>query len=285
MKPWPVLAGLLFFGFSVYAAHNGDSAPKQQDPAVRAGADRANEPVQASPSDEQQKLHGTKIPGVRSSGVQGRSPAKQAWEWSDEERIRVRFDPASVHERNAANADKVAANVAKGMTQPSVHSQAQPSEHFRPSQQHVIDGSRDPELFLPDELLDFLLDGLHSNAAFRTNARRALAKSIGEMGYTEDDFWNKLQRLSAPYLALKSRPSNGNIQWFKTPDGKNASSPIDVDRCVARHNLLQAARTTFGAEKFQRFLYAAVAPEVQRGDSTQEPDPGQELLFVARGCH
>ena len=129
-----------------------------------------------------------------------------------------------------------------------------------------------------------LLEGLHPNASFRTQARVALAKDIREMGYTEDDFWNKLQQLSAPYRALTSRPKNLTIQRVKTRDGKMASFLIDLDRCVARHNLLQSARTTFGSQAFQRFLYTAVAPQVWRSDATNRPDPAQELIFVAGGC-
>ena len=234
--------------------------------------------TQASPSDDDQhRSHSPKTPDVRmSSGATG-LPANPAWNWSDEDRVRTRFDPKAIRERAAAHA-------ANAGTQPSVHLQAVPSDRFRPSQQHVLDGARNPELFLPAELLDVLLQGLHSDPKMRAPARLALAKGIHEMGYAEADFWNKLQRLSAPYLALKSRPGNTSIQRVRAPDGKMVSFPMDVDRCVARHDVLQSSRAAFGAQKFQRFLYTAIAPEVQRSDGTQQIDPAQELLFVARGC-
>ena len=269
MKRWPILVGLLLLGFAVHATQNVYTKSE----SLVAETTLASEP-QASRSDDRHKSPTTKTPGVRVSiGAPG-SPSKPAWEWSDDERIRVRFDPTSIRERAAAHA---------GATQPSARAQTQSVGEPR-SSQHIIDGSRDPGLFLPVELLDVLLQGLHSDAAFRTHARVALAKDIREMGYTENDFWNKLQQLSAPYRALTSRPSNLAIQRVKTPDGKIASFPIDVDRCVARYNFLQSARTTFGAQAFQRFLYTAVAPEIWRADTTQWPDPAQELLFVAGGC-
>jgi len=222
----------------------------------------------------------TTTPGV--SVVIGRgSSGKPAWEWSDEERIRVRFDPASIRERSAAHAAALPP-YAQPHVQPS-QAQAQSAEAPRISE-HIFDGARDPGLFLPAELLDVLLQGLHPKATFRMHAREALAKDIREMGYTEDDFWNKLQQLSAPYRALTSRPKNLAVHHVKAPDGKMASFLIDVDQCVARHKLLQSARATFGAEAFQRFLYAAVAPQVWRSDTTQSPDPAQELIFVAGGC-
>ena len=143
------------------------------------------------------------------SSEAARTTGKRAWEWSDEERVAVRFDPASVRERAAAHAAAQAARGPTGPTQPSVHSQ---SSGQLPVQQYVVDGSRDPALLLPYELIDPLLKGLHSDAKFRTPARLALAKGIREMGYSEDDFWNRLQRLSAPYLALSSRPANISIQ-------------------------------------------------------------------------
>lgn len=252
MKLWPIFVSLMLLGFTTYAAQPQDTQPKR---AVNGRTSIAS------------------LPGVSRSGGLGPS-AKPPWEWTDDERIRVRFDPASIRERAAAHAAALPqhANV-----------QAQ-SAVARGSTQHILDGSRDPGLFLPAELLDVLLQGLDPNASFRTHARDALAKDIRGMGYTENDFWNKLAQLSAPYRALTSRPKNLAIQHVKTPDGKTAKFLIDVDRCVARHSLLQSARTTFGAEKFQRFLYTAVAPQVWRSDTTQWPDPAQELIFVAGGC-
>lgn len=189
---------------------------------------------------------------------------KPAWEWSDGERIRVRFDPASVSRRATAQA-----------------ASAQPLGR---AQEHVIDGSRDPALFLPAELLDVLLQGLHSDASIRAHARDALAPQIRAMGYTESDFWNKLERLSVAYRALLARPSAVTIQRVTRSDGQVVSFPVDLQRCAARHGLLQAARASFGAQAFQRFLYTAVAPQVQRAVTTQQVDPAQELLFVAGGC-
>lgn len=189
----------------------------------------------------------------------GRAPMKPAWEWSDEERIRVRFGPASVRERAAAHAARAA-------------------------RERVIDGSRDPALFLPAELLDVLLQGLHADASIRAHARTALAPEIRAMGYTENDFWGRLERLSTRYRALSSRPGEVTIQRATRADGQVVSFPVDVERCAARHDLLQAARASFGAQTFQRFLYAAVAPQVQRAVTTQQIDPAQELLFVAGGC-
>jgi hypothetical protein len=212
-------------------------------------------------------------PGVLvTTSTTGPLTAKPAWEWSDEERIRARFDPASIHERSAAHA----------ATHPL---SAQSVDNSRSASQYVIDGSRDPALFLPVELLDVLLQGLHSDAAFRAHARVALAQGIRRTGYQEDDFWNKLQRLSEPYRALLSQPNRFTIQYVKRPDGTIGSFPIDIGRCVARSSLLQNARATFGAQKFDQFLYTAVAPEVWRGGGgTHSVDPAQELLFVSKGC-
>lgn len=242
--------------------------------------------AQASP--DQQKTPAARMPGV-SGFVGASSSGKPPWEWSDEERIRVRFDPASIRERAAAHEAALPpyahTQMQSTQTQSSQHIKAQSAE-VPGSSQRIVDGSRDPGLFLPAELLDVLLEGLHPNASFRTHARVELANDIRGMGYTEDDFWDKLEQLSTPYRALTSRPSNLAVQHAKTPDGTMVSFLIDVDRCVARHNLLQSARTAFGAQAFQRFLYTAVAPEIWRSDATNRPDAGQQqkLLFVAGGC-
>jgi hypothetical protein len=253
MKRGTILVGLMLLGFSTYAVQPRDTQPK---PDARAKTS-------------------TVSPSVSGGGVQG-SSAKPAWEWSDEERIRMRFDPASIRERATAHAAALP---------PYAHVQAQ-SAGAPGASQRVIDGSRDPGLFLPAELLDALLEGLHSNASFRTHARDALARDIRGMGYSENGFWNKLEQLSAPYRALTSRPKNVAVKHVTTPDGKTASFLIDVDRCVARHNLLQSARIAFGPQAFQRFLYTAVAPQVwsSEGESAHGPDRAQELIFVAGGC-
>jgi hypothetical protein len=262
MRRWPVLVGLLLPGFAIHAA------PPVVTERTVAGA----RPAESKSPADKHKTPAATMPGVDVAG-QG-SSAKPAWEWSDEERIRVRFDPASIQARAAGHADSLP---------PYAHSQVQSARAPR-SSQHVLDGSRDPGLFLPAELLDVLLQGLNSNASLRAHARDALANDIRGMGYSENDFWNKLQQLSAPYRALMSRPNNLAVRHVKTSDGKTASFLIDADRCVARHSLLQSARAAFGAQIFQKFLYTAVAPQVWRSDTTQSPDPAQEMIFVAAGC-
>jgi hypothetical protein len=269
----------------VFAVHAAPPVTTNSERAV-AGTTGATRPQAAA---DQHKAPAAIMPGVTAVVGPG-SSGKPAWEWSDEERIRVRFDPASIRDRAVAH---------EAMLPPYAHAQVQSAEAPQSSQhlqahsaqaprasQLILDGARDPGLFLPSELLDVLLEGLHPKATFRMHARDALAKDIRAMGYTEDDFWNKLEQLSAPYRALTSRPKNLAVQHVKTPDGKMASFLIDVDQCVARDKLLQSARMTFGAEAFQRFLYASVAPEIWRSDATNLPNPGQkqQLLFVARGC-
>jgi hypothetical protein len=273
MNGWPILVSLLLPGFAVHAA----PPVTTQSESVMADTARATGPQ--APADKH-KRPATGMPGV-SVFVGRASSGKPAWEWSDEERIGVRFDPASIRERAAAHADSLPPYAQAQAESGQAHTQSTQAPR---ASQHIIDGSRDPGLFLPVELLDVLLEGLHPKASFRTHARVALAKDIRGMGYSEDDFWNKLQQLSAPYRELTSRPKNLTIKRVKTPDGKIASFPIDLDRCVARYNLLQSARTTFGAQTFQRFLYTAVAPHFWSGESTQRPDPAQELIFVAGGC-
>ena len=198
---------------------------------------------------------------------------KPAWEWSDDERIQLRFDPIAIRERAAAHT-----RLAQPRTQP------QAAEQTRTAQEYVIDGSRDAELFLPVELLDVLMQGLDSDASIRTSARAALANGIKEMGLTENDFWSRLGQISEGYRALLAKPRNVTIHRVQTSDGMFSSFPIDIDRCVARNALLQSARTSFGTRTFQRFLYTAVAPEVKRVVTTQQSDPKQELLFIAHGC-
>jgi hypothetical protein len=84
--------------------------------------------------------------------------AKQPWQWTDEERLGARFSPAAIADRNAAY-QKSRARATSTSAQPA------------PGQRYVIDGRRNPELFLRHELLDHLLRGVGPNttdaAAYR----------------------------------------------------------------------------------------------------------------------
>src|SRR5437870_2557924 len=123
MKRWPILVGLLVLGFAVHAAR--PVTTNSESPV--ADTARATEP---QASDDQHKTPASKMPVVHIT-VGPRPSAKPVWEWSDEERIRVRFDPASIRERAAANA---AHNAAVRATQPSAHAQAQSAEESGSSQ-------------------------------------------------------------------------------------------------------------------------------------------------------
>lgn len=190
--------------------------------------------------------------------VLAQSPAsKCAWEWTLDERLADRFDPAKIEEREQAYR--------------SSHPQMGPDSPLSKGElRYRIDGRRNPELFVPHELFDALLTGLGPNESRRTNQREFYRKQLQKIGFDGETFWPALASVSGPYLALQDRVITRSIE----ADG----------RCRARYDALQSARELFGADRFDRLLYTVVAPTMQYGAGTTVPNPSERLRREAGGC-
>lgn len=137
---------------------------------------------------------------------------------------------------------------------------------------YTIDGTRNPELFLPTELFDALLSGLQPNAAKAVRQRAFYGKAIERLGYDETTFWSKLESASAPYLPIRFQ--TGNLAVGGQPDVK----------CHERFAALQAARRAFGPANFNQLLYEVVAPTMQFSEASADPDPIAMHLRIEKGC-
>jgi hypothetical protein len=188
---------------------------------------------------------------------------RPAWEWTLEERLTERFDPRKIKERDEAY---IEANAA---THPELR-----SEQGNPPQNRVrygIDGARNPELFLPHELFDYLAKGVGSEAWLRSQVRQHFAGHLRSVGFDPDEFWPALESVATPYLPWVER--RGSL----TVGERN-------DKCHARYAALEAARDRFGRAEFDRMLYTVVAPAMQFSAATNLPDPGVDLRREAMGC-
>jgi hypothetical protein len=176
--------------------------------------------------------------------------AQSPEEWDMERRLAERFD-------DARNAERIAAAKTKSSDLSGFPTAERPGSRF-----YLIVGWRNPELFLPHELFDALVDADQSG-------RDSYGAKLGDFGWEAASFWTTLDELSAGYRAVRYKQ--------RTASGAAAA-------CRARFDALERARETFGRKKFDAFLYSALPPGMVSTTSTPEPDPAATLRQAARGC-
>lgn len=149
-----------------------------------------------------------------------------------------------------------------------------------------IDGREHPELFLAFELFDHLLLGLSADESKASNAHTLYDHKLALFGYDTKGFWDSLRSAAQPYLMIRQdRDKNGpHHVFFTTPSGQRTFVGIAPDACAARIAALGEARRHLGGENFDRFLYAAVAPEVGTSASGTAPNRADQLRYLAGGC-
>ena len=207
-------------------------------------------------------LMAQRVPSERSE----RHP-KYPWEWTIDERLAERLDPARIRERDEAY---YAAHPQARAMDTASRVRTEQSTAARPAAATVvyrIDGSRNPELFLPTEVFDAILSGLGPDEALSARQRAYYQPAISGLGYDPDTFWAALKTLSADYLPIRfGRHTAGETQ------------------CRQRFDALAASRAWFGQTAFDRILYAVVAPTMVFSETTLDPDPINAHRRAEMGC-
>jgi hypothetical protein len=192
---------------------------------------------------------------------------KPAWQWTWDERVTTRFDPAAAHERWIAYASTLGKDVRDE------------------SQAHaVIDGSRNPELFTPSELISRLLQTSFAPEPYGQSWRDLDAEYLARHDLGED-FWFRLEDAFAPILERRQeiRELAGRLDTTDSAERKQIQIRIEAlqaPMCGLKHRALAKARKTFGREVFDRFLYETVA---RRGVVTGESTIA-DLIQMREGC-
>jgi hypothetical protein len=201
-----------------------------------------------------------------------RTAQKSPWEWTTEERLKDRFDPAKIRERQLAYEARFprAAAAPRGAREESVGTSG------RQPVVYMIDGSRNPELFLRYELFDGLLTGLDPNETGRLRQRAYLQESIRQLGYDDAAFWTSLESIAAKYLPLRFGSTS-----HLPPTELNAALEA---RCRERYDALAAARALFGSRQFDLVLYAVMAPVTQYSEATLDEHRSDEHRRAEAGC-
>lgn len=182
--------------------------------------------------------------------MSARSPA----EWTLEERLAKRFNPADMDDRNQAY------HAAHPGSDGGYVRYLGVGEHIV---DETIDGSRDPELFMPHEVFRALLTGVKGPVWERQRAfnRAGVRQFFGD----DEVFWSEVTRLALPLTTLVE--------------------PSEDERCRAQYAVLQSVRTRFGAAAFDEFLYTIVAPSMQySATTTTAVDLEGMLRREANGC-
>ncbi len=190
-------------------------------------------------------------------------PDAPIWMWTLDERVAIR------HERLVSQRSE---------------SLVQSSQAGASDKRLSIDGQTNPELFMPIELFNALLQGLAEDEQMRGVSRQTLGPGIRAFGFEEEAFWTKLDEATAAYRDQVRARSRG--EWSKTRSElsqEHAPTQTDIKLCRARVATLESLRNLFRTEGFDRFLYTVVAPTISIGTEVDYNDP-EHLLSIERGC-
>lgn len=206
--------------------------------------------------------------GANPAAASADATAKKAWNWTLEDRLNRRFDPAARAARIVANERALNAT-------------------HKIEVADVINGST-PELFLPAELFDFVVRDLEKHlGGGRTMLRDEVLR---EAGFEPSAFWQGLQESAARYVAVRQHANELADYADQSPANAAAAVPDRIAAaaaiCESRYDALQAVRSRFGAALFDRLLYEHVAPGAFLSYSLTAEDPDYETMVrrQAKGC-
>lgn len=199
------------------------------------------------------------------AAARGQDSPRPPWKWTDEERIAKRYDPSSMRSRESAFfADTPSAG------------------------RDVVQGAKNPELFLPWELYQSLLMRAFSPLPEASQVFRDVYQERFGGAWFGDDFWQRLERTARPCLDSIETQRALAEEYQTAHPGRRAEIDRQADEfskkdCRLRVQNLEAARATFGREAFDRFLYEAVAPSMFSA-SVDNFVSADHLRYLAGGC-
>jgi len=204
-----------------------------------------------------------------------RDHPRRTWELTVEERLERRLDPALRSERIA---EESRSRLEQGLSAVS------------PRTLDVIDGSKHPELFLPFELFDDVVQNVETVAE---GGRPLLkAEEIRGAGLDPDLFWRELQTICAHLLEIRMREHDLVNQFRSVPAEQREMlsaqfNAVLLEKCKASFDALEAAHRRFGRDQFDRLLYSSIAPRSSMAitrTSVSTEGGATNLRRLAEGC-
>lgn len=194
--------------------------------------------------------------------------ASPAWKVDDQERAARRADrAASAARRRVAIAEGDARSDFEG---------------------NVVLGRHNPELLMPWELMEGLPQAFSNDVATRSKYRAKWARGSRYLG---EDMWTRLHAIAGPFIDADLE--NARLQrQLKTATGAErekleaSRQLVNGSLCRLRADAIAAARTTFGKELFDAFLYEVLAADAVILTSTSgSPESlAGTWLWVEGGC-
>lgn len=183
--------------------------------------------------------------------------SSKPWLWTTEQRLAARFDPAAIRDRQEAYERRLTPAQQAYMA-------PQPGENLNSEgARYIIDGSRNPELFLPSELVEgLLISGFDPDLTRRHLSRDLYREGISTLGLTEDEFWSLL-------LSIEDRSRTA---------AEKSSADVDVVQCRTLAGILDTFRKRFGHQRFDQFLYKTMAPHAVTSNVTNSATATKEEL-------
>lgn len=202
-------------------------------------------------------------PGIASAAVI--HLRKPAWQWTLDERLAARFDPAAQAAREAAHRDVIAHLELGG-----------PAD--------VVDGNEAPELYLPTELFNQLINVAFLDLEFLGPERRhSIERKAAALGF-KSDLWPRLETAVSPYLKLRRTPySLFGGETALGGKGLLGQPSRQLSLCHLQAQALSAAKAEFGERAFLRLLYEAVAPTTRLSYTVNSLSRAQ-ARFIEEGC-
>lgn len=185
-----------------------------------------------------------------STFAQPKLTVKPAWQWSSDERLAARFDPAGRAARLEAH--RLELERRSGPVMP----------HSFSGCDDILDGNAQPQLFLVTELFPALV-----TSAFVTLPRiypLVVRKGAPDV-FRSDAEWQHFASIAAPYATLIARERELlAAQDHATPAQlnqiHNELAGVRAQKDPAMIRALEESRVAFGRENFDRMLYTVVAP-------------------------
>ncbi len=194
---------------------------------------------------------------------------KPAWEWTDEERFAVRYDPRHISERRARSEQRKA-QYGRASRQAREVQAAQRQTDF-------VDGSDTPELFFPDELFGWLVT--MRLAPIWQDPSGPIGRSIGR--------WREFGLQTSPEPLLR-RETKRMLELYTAELPEN-----DHSYCKETMAAFHRVREAMGAREFQAFLrllYEATTPGLgvssvaDPGDGPLARDAATNRRWQMEGC-
>lgn len=205
-------------------------------------------------------------------------------DWTLEERLAVRFDPGDMSLRRQADRELLLRS--KVDLPDTAATQAVPPG----AASNSVVGQRNPELFLPTEIFDSLIQHAFLPVPeMRESYRRTFEEGFPVVGFSPKAFWPALTTIAretiqahTEYYEVAQRLAKATAADRKALHKR--LEEIGAGLCAKRAVELAAARQHFGRKSFDKFLYRAVAPtmfQVMSPDSEWR----DQLRTMEEGCH